>query len=155
MSCIVNLWYLLVAFLTNTALQKHAVCLVGPFMSMWPKLIRILILMWPFFYQPWSQCTSPSPVLALHEPQEHRLLECQPNPHQTPDYSNHILINMSERVRENKGQERVVMSAGDVNLCPHSGAAISSLHLIQKYTNRYVESWRIYSVFLGDKGTFF
>lgn len=44
MSCIVNLWYLLVAFLTNTALQKHAVCLVGPFMSMWPKLIRILIL---------------------------------------------------------------------------------------------------------------
>lgn len=47
------------------------------------------------------------------------------------------------------------MSVGDVNLCLHSGAAISSLHLLQKYTNRYVESWRIYSVFLGDKGPFF
>lgn len=45
------------------------------------------------------------------------------------------------------------MSAGDVNLCPHSGPAISSLHLIQKYS--YVQSWRIHSVFLGDKGTFF
>lgn len=60
---------------------------------------------------------------------------------------------MSNRVKGNKGQERAVMSAGDLNLCPHSGAAISSLHLIQKY--RYGQSWRTYSIFLGDKGTFF
>ena len=62
---------------------------------------------------------------------------------------------MSKRFKENKGQERVVVSASDVNLCPHSGAAISSLHLTLKYTTEYVESWRIYSVFLGDEGTFF
>lgn len=47
------------------------------------------------------------------------------------------------------------MSAGDVNVCPHSGTAISSVHLALKYTKEYRESWRLCCVFLGDERTDF
>jgi len=62
---------------------------------------------------------------------------------------------VSKSSKGNKGQERGAMPASDVNLCPHSGTAISSLHLTLKYTCEHAESWRVYGVFLGDKGMFF
>lgn len=49
----------------------------------------------------------------------------------------------------------LLLSAGDVNVCPHSGTAISSVHLALKYTKEYRESWRLCCVFLGDERTDF
>lgn len=140
---------------SQIVMQNHTVYLIAPLMSMCSQFILKFNLSCGDFFPPWDKHTCPSPVVAVSEPKHLLLFDCQPNPHQPDDCFHHILTNMSKRFKENKGQERVVMSASDVNLCPHSGTAISSLHLTLKYANASVESWRIYSVFLGDKGTVF